>query len=353
MKQISRFAKSVCSGCLSAAVLMLLSCTAAAAAPAKLEIPSSLDFGIVPQESVNTKTFSIKNPSDAGSGKVKIMVSCSCLEVKPETFELKAHSTADLTVTYRPRSSSGKASNRIYVQQAGSDTPDAVINVTAEVYKLFSSQPSKVDFGLVPIGSPRQSSFQLMALSDKTFRIDKAIFDQSLLDVKYEQQAVLSKQKPLPVSVALKNTVPVGDGSNDPTRALRTSIRFLMSDTETGASWRYSVTVSAKILGEVEVTPPKYSFIDQPRDARLSLKVQLKNRYGKPFRITGFSSFFGCTDAQFGKEPAASHEVELSIDASKVDGNVEDMLRFMTDLHIEKVIKMPVTILFKQQKQGE
>jgi hypothetical protein len=201
MKQISRFAKSVCSGCLSAAVLMLLSCTAAAAAPAKLEIPSSLDFGIVPQESVNTKTFSIKNPSDAGSGKVKIMVSCSCLEVKPETFELKAHSTADLTVTYRPRSSSGKASNRIYVQQAGSDTPDAVINVTAEVYKLFSSQPSKVDFGLVPIGSPRQSSFQLMALSDKTFRIDKAIFDQSLLDVKYEQQAVLSKQKPLPVSV--------------------------------------------------------------------------------------------------------------------------------------------------------
>lgn len=48
MKQISRFAKSVCSGCLPAAVLMLLSCTAAAAAPAKLEIPSTLDFGIVP-----------------------------------------------------------------------------------------------------------------------------------------------------------------------------------------------------------------------------------------------------------------------------------------------------------------
>ena len=168
MKQISRFAKSVCNGYLPVAVLMLLSCRIAMAAPTKLEIPSTLDFGIVPQESVNARTFSIKNTSDADYGKVKIMVSCSCLEVKPEAFELKAHSKADLTVTYRPRGSSGKASNRIFVQQEGRDAPDAVINVTAEVYKLFSSQPSKVDFGLVPIGiwlQQRPSAGHLLARS--------------------------------------------------------------------------------------------------------------------------------------------------------------------------------------------
>ena len=45
MKQISRFAKSVCNGYLPVAVLMLLSCRIAMAAPTKLEIPSTLDFG--------------------------------------------------------------------------------------------------------------------------------------------------------------------------------------------------------------------------------------------------------------------------------------------------------------------
>ncbi len=347
MKQVSIIVRQMCKECWLFLMPIFWSGFGVFAAPSTLQMPSALDFGVVPQETVNSRTISIKNPSSTDDVEIKIIVSCSCLEVKPDTIELKANSTAYLNVTYRSRNSVGKTINKIYVKQKGKDIPDNSIKVTADVYKLFNSQPYKVDFGLVPIGSSREADFQLTALTDKTFSIDKVVFDPSLLDVKYDKKDLLSKQKPLSVKVVLKNTVLVGEDFNDPLHALLTSIRFTLSDIETGATWRYSVTIRAKILGEIEVTPPKYSFIDQPHNARLTLKVQLKNRYGKPFSITGFSSFFGCTTAIFSKDAAVSHEIVLHIDVSKIDENVEDMLRFMTDLPIEHTIKMPVTILLK------
>ena len=42
------------------------------------------------------------------------------------------------------------------------------------------------------------------------------------------------------------------------------------------------------------------------------------------------------------------HDVTLHIDTSKINGNTQDMLRFMTDSEIEKTVKMPVTILFAE-----
>ncbi len=329
-------------------IILCLSILTSFCATPLLEVQPELHFGVVPQESLNTRTITVKNLSNTDLAGLKAVVSCSCLEVEPKTIDLKAGTSADLKVTYRPRSSSGKARNKVFFELKGHDTPVASLVVRADVYRIFESSPRKVDFGIVPLGTSPKADVQVMPLTDRSYRVQDVNFDSLLIDVDYDRNAVVSRQTPLKATVVLKPREEVCHFFNDPTDPLESGMTFSFKDTKTSETFRHSVLFKALIQGEIEVTPPKYAFPNQPHDAQLTLKVHLRHRHGKPFRIKGFSSAFGCTAADFGQDASVEHDIMLHIDASKIEGNTEDLLRFTTDSEIEKTVKMPVTILFAE-----
>ncbi|MBC8446977.1 MAG: DUF1573 domain-containing protein [Chloroflexi bacterium] len=178
-------------------------CTTVASSPGQVELSATeFDFGTIPNTEAVSQVFQVRNVGQGWLEITGVSTSCGCTTAEVDSLRLAAGETADLTVTYDPRTHEGATGEFMRVVYLRSNDPDApevtlTIRVTvvepgrgsegptassaevAQLYKMFVCPCCGQDIGSCTCGmAEERRGFidQHLAYGASTNQVHRAMF---------------------------------------------------------------------------------------------------------------------------------------------------------------------------------
>ncbi len=132
------------------------------------------DAGVVPNEGVTVREFTITNTGKGPLEITNVASSCGCTkaEIAPEDKTLAPGAKAGIKVKIDPKQIHGFESRKtVTIMSNDPQNPRAKVDVLARVDPEFAVEPDSIDFGTVEKGAPVEKTVRFRQLTDERVQL--------------------------------------------------------------------------------------------------------------------------------------------------------------------------------------
>jgi hypothetical protein len=298
---------------------------------------NTVDFGIMDQESEESKEVTFQNTGTETVEISDVQSSCGCTAAVPTDRTIDPGEKGILNVTFKSGKSQGDVEKVITVVTNDSISPTYRLPVIAHVKTDITMEPRALDFGEVKLGEPVTMETTLKSETGAPFEIIFVEADTS----RFSYEIVPTEVDGMPaytVKVTLRaNTKP------------QSFYKVINLRTDNTRSPLFRLACVAKILGNLRIEPRTVLLRGVKGGERQSRTVTLETIGDAEVHILNHEVSKGNVDAELVTlEPGKRYEVEVSYQPDE-PGRMKDYLVLETDDEFEKEISIPITVFTAKQ----
>lgn len=251
-----------------------------------LQIPeSSLEFGEIWDSTTFPWTVSIENPTDRDIRVEKFSTSCSCVQIEPQSLNVKAGETATVRLTLNLTAAQLGEGNRAYFSAGliphleGSPGPETGWTIKGRVRKgWLRAEPSLVDFGEDIIKGDKLPTRRVKLLADPAVRDLTPLVDDPDLAVRVTSTSYAGGKSEYEFEVLPRPTLTTG--------YLTSMIKVRATFANGGQAELAPVTVRGIVRLPVEVIPDPLLLGQQDLDRTVEAVVWLRSIHSAALTVT-------------------------------------------------------------------
>lgn len=289
---------------------------------------SSYDFGNVPQGSVSVTKFTLKNTTQSPIRITSLHSSCRCATPSAASFVAEPGKDLVIEVRYDATTFLGPRSMTIFV---AFDQP--VLETVSLRVQGFSRQdvtfsPGQMDFGMLTKGATETRTATIQYAGGLDWRITEVVqskwFDAKLSETSRQPGSVTYQ-----VTATLKPGIPEG--------LVTDTIAFKTNDP---SSPNLQLSAIATMQANLVASPSTLELGTIQQGDKITKRVILKA--GRPFTLLSVGGATDGINVLSTQGPKTVHIVDVEF-AAKLDGKVDQFIKFRTDLADEPAVPVRIT----------
>ena len=238
------------------------------------------DFGKIPDSSPVSFDFTFKNTTDKVVNIQNATGSCGCTVPSFEKV-IQPGGSSKITTTFNPAGRNGHEVKSVTLYLDSPTTPQLQLQISADVQKRVTVEPTQVYMGEVPFAVGQDKIFSVTGRAENF-----DIVDAQVQGAGFRVERISNEKIDVSGESLSRITYKVISDKSLPIGRVQGTIVLTTTDPQTPT---VSVSMIADVIGQLRTNPPQIGVRMITADEPFASEVTVDSRDGKPFNILGIS----------------------------------------------------------------